>query len=237
MSGSSRRLTFATTGLVAAALTLPIGLATASSAAAAPARTPKPCVSSGCSIVSRADVDGDGRADTTSLTRRDKGKAYTLRVVTASGRVASTSVATPWLQGTGVAPFRGAVALDGARGSELVVLTGMGAHTSIHNVYTWRSGRLVAEKDPSGSTEWVTDGALSFSKGYTLRTVKGARQLTSISLVRDSWGTKATFTGTRIVARWQKGRWTPITERAVRMPEGPAVWSGAGWNVKGLARF
>ena len=114
---------------------------------------------------------------------------------------------------------------------------GSGAHTQYFNVFSWRRGALVAQKDPSGSTEWVTDGALSSSMGYTLRTVKGIKQLTQISLGRDSWDKNATFSGTRTVARWQNGRWTPITRRNVVVPATDAVWNGSGWNVAGLQRF
>ncbi|WP_040632225.1 hypothetical protein [Mobilicoccus pelagius] len=222
--------------VAAAAVAVPLGAAPASAATTAPARTPRACVTSGCTIVSRADVDGDGRADTTSLTRRDKGRAHTLRVVTAKGAVASTTFSTTWLP-SGLSPFYGATALDGARGSELVVLTQAGAHTLYHAVYTWRGGRLVAEKDPSGARDWVTDGAVSFAQGYTLRTVKGTKQLTSVAYSRDSFGRNATFSGRRIVARWQHGRWTPITDRAMIVKESPSVWTGAGWNAPGLTRF
>lgn len=223
------------TGAVVATLALPLGAAPAG-AAALTTSAPKPCVSSGCKVVSRADVDGDGRADTVSLTRQSRGAWHTLRVVTARGAVSSVKISTSWLW-SGQTPFLGAVALDGQRGAELVILTGTGAHTAFHRVYTWRSGRLVAEKDPSGSTTWTTDGAAAFARGYTLRTVKGAPQLTSIDYARDSWGDTATFSGRRIVAQWKNGRWTAITDRHVVVKEGPAVWRGAGWNVKGIARF
>lgn len=220
-------------GVVAAAVALPLGAAPAGAATTA---APKPCVGTGCSVVSRADVDGDGRPDTVSVTRQKKGASHTLRVVTARGAVSSVTVATPWLSESAPA-FRGAVTLDGVRGAELVLLTETGAHTSYHRVYTWRGGRLVAEKDPMGSTQWVTDGAAASSIGYTLRTVKGTPQLTSVAYSRDSWGRGATFSGRRVVAQWKNGRWTPITDRHMVVRESSAVWSGSGWNVRGLARF
>lgn len=214
-------------GLLTAALVLPAAASTA-----APARS---TCGAGCTIVSRADIDGDGRADTTSLTRLQKGKAHLLRTVTATGRTASTKVATPWLFGN--APFYGAAAMDGVRGSEIVLRTGSGAHTQFFGVYSWRGGKLVAQRDPAGSTEWVTDGALSFAAGYSLRTVKGTKQLTRISLSRDSWEAPATFSGVRTTAQWKNGRWTPITIRKVTVPETDAMWAGAGWNVRGLPRW
>lgn len=218
--------------VTAAAITASMAVAGATTAGAAAPSAATRC-GTGCSVVSRADVDGDGRADTTTVTRQKSG--YTLRTTTAAGRSASTQVKAKWQ--TEATPFVGAARMDGVKGAELVVRVGSGAHTQYFNVFSWRRGALVAQKDPSGSTEWVTDGALSSSMGYTLRTVKGIKQLTQISLGRDSWDKNATFSGTRTVARWQNGRWTPITRRNVVVPATDAVWNGSGWNVAGLQRF
>lgn len=222
----------ATATAVTAALTLSLTAAGATTASAATTSPAKGC-GSGCSVVSRADVDGDRRADTTTLTT-SKGR-YTLRTTTAAGRSSSVRIKPMWQAED--APFVGAPQMDGAKGAELVVRTGSGAHTQYFNVYSWRRGALVAQKDPSGATTWVTDGAMSVAIGYTVRTVKGVKQMTQINLGRDSWEKNATFTGTRIVARWQNGRWTPITRRHVVTPANDSVWSGAGWNVAGLQRF
>lgn len=222
---SSRRLVAAR--IVAAAFV--------STAVVVPVATSAQAATAGPSVVSRADVDGDGRADVTSLTRLSGGKAYTLRTTTAAGRTATTRVDTPWLFGR--EPFVGAVPMDGVRGSEIVLRTETGAHTQYHRVFTWRSGRLVAQKDPSGSLDWITDGAAAFAAGYRLRTVDGVKQLTQISLSRDSWAPGATFSGTRFVARWENGQWRPITARSVKMPANESVYAGAGWNVGSLPRW
>lgn len=218
--------------VTAAAITASMAVAGATTAGAAAPSAATRC-GTGCSVVSRADVDGDGRADTTTVTRQKSG--YTLRTTTAAGRSASTQVKAKWQ--TEATPFVGAARMDGVKGAELVIRTGSGAHTQYSNVYSWRRGALVAQKDPSGSTSWVTDGAMSSSIGYTVRTVKGVKQMTSISLGRDSWEKNATFSGTRIVARWQNGRWTPSTVRAITTPATDSVWNGAGWNVAGLPRW
>lgn len=223
------------TARTATTAALTVSLAAAGAMTSSAATTASKTCGSGCSVVSRADVDGDGRADTTTITQAKGGLAYTVRTTTAAGASATARVKGLWHPET--APFVGAPQMDGVKGAELVVRVGSGAHTQYFNVFSWRRGALVAQKDPSGSTEWVTDGALSSSMGYTLRTVKGIKQLTQISLGRDSWDKNATFSGTRTVARWQNGRWTPITRRNVVVPATDAVWNGSGWNVAGLQRF
>ncbi|MDO5630093.1 MAG: hypothetical protein Q4G43_17405 [Mobilicoccus sp.] len=210
---------------LAAAVALPLVAAPAATAATGQG-----------AVVSRADIDGDGRPDTTTLRSSRDGTRQTLTVKTAAGRTSSATINTPYLFDR--TPFHGVAEIDGAAGHEIVINTGSGAHTLFFAVYSWRDGKLVAQTDPaSGSTEWVTDSALSASQGYRVQTVRGVRQLTSVALARDTWGRNATFSGTRVTAQWRDGRWMTITRRAVTVPaDSPTVAASAGWHVTGLAR-
>lgn len=184
--------------------------------------------------MTRVDVDGDRKVDTVSITPGRGSSTHVVRVVTARKTAAQTTLKTPWLMGQKA--WFGAAAVDGAPGAELVVRTGFGAHTSLFNVLSWRSGKLVAQKDPSTrSTQWSTDGAASISQGYRTWTKGGATMLTTSTYLREDTGRRDHFVGSVDTFRWQRGRWAPVTSRQIRLPESsPALSSAYGWHIRGL---
>lgn len=213
--------------------------AAAPSASAAPAgvptASPVACSSSACTVVARVDVDGDGRADTVSVTptRAHGSVAQTLRVVTARKQVAQVAYATPYLHSSPT--WFGAARIDGVTGNELVVRTGWGAHSQWFAVYSWRGGKLVAQRDPSsGSTEWVTDGAWMTTKGYTVQVAGGQRTLTAREYLRSE-GDSHRFDGTAVTFTWRGGAWRRTSSSHVRVAEtSPKVEAAYGWHVSGL---
>lgn len=189
-------------------------------------------------VVARVDVDGDGRRDvvtTASATFRGE-PATTLAVRTASGRKAAVTIPTPWLYGQSA--WLGATDLDGARGAELVLRTGQGAHTQFNAVYAWRGGSLAAQADPSsGSTEWWTDGAMSISKGYTATRYRGAKALVVREYVTDLTASTPRATGTISTYVWREAGWAPVsTVRRSVSPSAPEVGAAYGWHAAGLPR-
>ena len=226
--------------LALAATVLTGGATTASAAptavpsAAPTADAPPVCLAAGCRVVTRADVDGDGRRDRTSITPTTRGgrKAQVLRTVTARGEVAHVTVPTPWLYGESA--WFGAAFLDGRPGAELVLRTGYGAHTQYFGVYGWERGRLAARQDPSTrSTQWSTDGALSVTKGYAVGRSGGAMTLAATEYhANDGW---TAMVGTRSTFRWSKGAWRKAGTVTLRAGlNSPALAAAYGWHVKGL---
>lgn len=189
-------------------------------------------------VAARVDVDGDGRRDTVTLTpiRADGDPAVKVSVTTARRATSSLVVGTPWLYGNPA--WHGAADLDGARGAELVLHSGFGAHTQFWRVLTWRDGRLVSESDPSsGDDTWITDGALSISKGYRVEEHHGRRTLVASTYERNGWGRRATMSGTVTTFTWRRGDWreTSTTTSTVRA-NAKVVNAAYGWNVPGLPR-
>lgn len=244
MSVSLARTTLALSGALALAGTLaavPAGAAPATGAA--PARSvagkaPSPCLATGCKVVARVDVDGDGRADTVSSTptRANGAAAWTLRVVTARKAVAQVTYGTPYLY-EGPSWF-GAARMDGVVGHELVVRTGWGAHTQYFGVYSWRGGKLVAQRAPgTRSREWFTDGAYWISQGYTGGLSKGRKTLTTRTYLRGEGASRKYFTGTATTYTWRAGAWRKTGSSTVRVHEtSPKVAAAYGWRVAGLPR-
>lgn len=157
---STMRSTIATT----AGLTLlGAGLAVPAQAAA-----PDACEDAGssCSIVSRADVDGDGIRDSVSQVTWGKQENGTVRVTT---RVATADgekmyVVTELDQAQ--RGYYGAARVDGEDGYEIVIRTAVGAHTAYHQVLTYRDGRLTSLKDPRNRYRWITDSSVWSAMGY-----------------------------------------------------------------------
>ncbi|GAB3115296.1 hypothetical protein GCM10027055_22820 [Janibacter alkaliphilus] len=153
MSAARRTTALATIG---AAATLLAGMP---SAQASTTTSDDACSGiSGCEIVSRADVDGDGQRDSVAVHGRWS-SSVGLRVVTATGEVMSTR--TPISAHIATEnPFYGAARIDGVAGYELVLMTSAGAHTFEHRVITVRGGELTTLKDPVNRYRWVTDSSV-----------------------------------------------------------------------------
>lgn len=206
--------------------------------ASAPAAASTRTATAAARLVSRADVDGDGRADRTTIARTTAhgDPAWRLTTRTARGRSSSVVVETPWLFGEPA--WYGAAALDGAPGAELVVRSGFGAHTAMFRMFSWRGGRLVAQADPStGDAEWSTDGALSVSKGYRFTTRRGVTTLTASIYERDFSRNPNVMDGTVRTYTWRSGAWRATSVRTGRvLDSSPHVANAYGWNAAGLPR-
>lgn len=147
------------TSLLAALGAVATLIAGTSSAQASPTAAADACTGiSGCEIVSRADVDGDGWRDSVAVHGRWS-TSVGLRVLTASGEVMSTRTPVSGYVATD-AHFYGAARIDGVDGYELVLLTSAGVHTFEHRVVTVRDGELTTLKDPVNRYLWVTDSSV-----------------------------------------------------------------------------
>lgn len=185
--------------------------------------------------VSRTDVDGDGRADTTTLTadRDSTSGPAVLTVRTATGRTMST---TTEMSHTDLdRSFWGAAKVDGEAGYELVLWTDMGAHTGWFRVITERGGRLTTLVDPSGAYRWSVDQAVWVGKGYRRTTTSiGRAKMTMYTATATTGG--STFDQTVRSYQWSNGRWARMgaVERKVKAAE---AYRYADWYVPYLPKF
>jgi hypothetical protein len=228
-------------GVAAGTLALALGACAAPSAKPAGATAPTdaaaaaaPGVCAGvarCQVVTGADVDGDGRRDRVGLVS-ESGEHVVVRVRAADGALLRRELDVVWFPRPEVL---GAAPIDGRAGAEVVVGTGMGAHTLFFTALTARSGRLVRLPAPGGGTEWMIDGAYSFHAGVT-RTVDGGRTVVVLrEAVRD--GTVARFSGHDRAYVWRGDGWRHVrTERTHYRGEHRVARIG-GWHVPGLPRM
>lgn len=203
-------------------------------AQAAPTATTTVSAALAGTVVSTADIDGDGRRDRTTLEGRGtRGDGLAIiRVQTATGRTMRATTRLGYVEPT--RSFHAAAAIDGVRGKEIVVQTDMGAHTPWYRVLTVRDGRLVTLVDPEGQSRWTVDSALWIGKGYT-RTVTstGSVRMTSHVALRD--GAAQPFTLTTRTVRWSNGRWAPVSVRKAKVSAANA-YRLADWHVAGVPR-
>lgn len=190
-----------------------------------------------CRIVSKTDVDGDGRGDLTGMTtykRADGTGTATLRVLTASGRSMTTKTEINHFAGQ---TFYGAAKMDGQAGYELVVMTDMGAHTPWFRAVTYRNGRLVTLVDPEGQYRWTVDSAVWIGKGYkrTVTSTGEVRMTSYVALDNTPVGDRR-YDLTTKQAAWRNGRWERVsTTKRVVGPD--AAYRYADWYVPYLPKF
>lgn len=190
---------------------------------------------SGCTVVSRADVDGDGRADsvgTTQTKRTDGTGTTTVRVRTASGTRMST---TTELERPVDKPFYGAARIDGAPGYELVVNTGPGAHTGWFRVITYRDGRLTTLRDPNGAYRWTVDAASWIGKGYR-RTTTSTGALKMMACTALDTEHDGTFRLQTTAVTWRNGGWSRLG-RTTRTVGPSTAYRYADWSVPYLEKY
>lgn len=216
---------------------LTLALVATGFAGSAQAAAPDACAGvSGCTIVSRADVDGDGAADSVGMKvwLGTEGQKVTTRVVTADGERLQTTTQTS----RSIAPvselYRGAARIDGETGYEIVVLSDMGAHTAYYRVITYREGRLVTLKDPRNRWRWITDGSIWSDFGYQrTTTATGALKMVAREAIdedRDGDFTQRTFN-----SGWRWGGWYRMGA-STRHDVSPWVAHRyTGWHVPYLA--
>lgn len=200
-------------------------------------------------VTSRADIDGDGRPDTTTLSQVPTSRGhhrYVLRITTSGGVSTRIPMTIPF-EIDPLPPkslWVGAAHLDGVRGAELVldVSPGVG-DTPEELVYTWRKGRLVGAPAPNGlawgkgsaRNEWRIANTLWAISGYTFATKGGVRQVTHHDLKGRMVGEKPVYAGRHTTYRWSAGTWRRVSSRPVRgLSEKAAVpfadWHGLRWS-------
>jgi hypothetical protein len=186
------------------------------------------------------DVDGDGTRDSVDLSYLGSDK-FELAVTTTKGKtskVAFTSHVEP-----GMVPaaqtWYGADAIDGRKGSELIVhlydpsVTDSGQNLDIE-VYTWRAGHLVVESAPAAATGtgWqvgVTEGSEG-AAGYWFFTSHGRRYVDTSRLTTGEWPWHYQGSITRSV--WRNGKWAKVSTRTARTKAMP---DGLTWKQVGMA--
>ncbi len=191
---------------------------------------------SGCRVVARVDVNGDGRRDAVGIARRGSSSAgngaVVVRVRTGTYRIVAARRPLDYWYGS---PWHGAASLDGRRGKELVVGHVAGAHTQFFWVLTMRAGRLVTLRAPGGAPDWVVDGAYNVSRGW----LRGADQRvgTVVRRTADRNGTSRTFHAVATTFRWTSGGWQRVRRTVHPRLAERTAYAWGGWRVRGLPRW
>ncbi len=181
-------------------------------------------------VVSRQDVDGDGRRDTTTYTVL-AGDRVRITVRTGDGSPARRVLDTGLWPGRG-GEWLGAAPIDGAPGAELVVGTTMGAHAPLYTVLTMADDELRVQANPAAPTpEWWTDAFANGFAGWTRTVRDGVVRMTFTMVFRD--GDSRRFEGTRDTFRWDRG-WQREGRTEVSVRGDRAAARLSGWHVPGL---
>lgn len=185
-----------------------------------------------CKVVTRVDVDGDGRKDQVGLVQsraNPMGHTVTVRVRTAKGRTMKTSHKAWWYGST----WHGSARVDGVAGRELVVGKSVGAHMMQFRVITLRRGKLVTLKAPGNAASWPIDSSYSFNHGWTRSVSKGTVSMTSRYAQRRNASTH-NLTTSRYV--WRNGAWRLASSKKSVVANSKGATVG-GWRVPGLKRY
>ena len=182
---------------------------------------PKP-VPRGNLVTSRADIDGDGRADTTTFRlvppRGASSSLCRLSVRTATGQRAHLNFRLGYEMQDASDFWMGMTGIDGHRGNEVVLdlVGGIGDATDIRS-YAWRDGRLVlvpaagsTRRWPNWELMWTDFGA---ARGYTFSQSGGTRYVTRHDY-RQVKGTNR-FAGTDTRYRWSGSGWRKVSTTKV----------------------
>lgn len=217
-----------------------VAVAAAVAMSVAPVLTPRAEAATGvcsgvsyCTVVSKADVDGDGRADQVGLVQKAKnpfGDKVTIRVRTAKGRTMTSSHDAYWYGST----WHGAAKVDGVAGHDLVVGTSVGAHLMMFRVLTVRSGKLVTLKAPGNQYRWFVDSSYSFNEGWTRSVSKGTVSMTYRGAVRIDNSTRHRLVTARYT--WRSGAWRLASKKTTTV-SGSVAGQVGGWHVPYLRRF
>ncbi|WP_156409694.1 hypothetical protein [Nocardioides sp. Soil796] len=176
-----------------------------------------------------SDVDGDGTIDGISI-RRKSANVCSVRV-TMGTRVAGTKdLYTSW---GNPCVYHGDAPIDPVKGSEISILTGMGAHTAWHSIVTWRNGRLVLERSPI-RPQWTVDSTVMVQEGVRrTRNANGEIRLVHTGVTRGNgnrWGGQAE------TYAYRNGKWVISARKQVVLSDAAASRVG-GWHVRYLPRF
>lgn len=200
-------------------ITIPAAGAPAATASATPT-TPNTTASLVKTV--RVDVDGDGVADTVKLFHLE-GKKFKLQVITATKK-SSVRFTSAVSKDNGVdSVWYGASKMDRVAGAELVVLRWTtkavkGKATIPVGVYTWRKGKLVAQKAPTsprGSGWRLSTSYTNFSQGYRFFMKSGKRYVDTAYLDMGPEGENWRGKTTRSV--WKHKKWVKVSTRKVNL--------------------
>lgn len=189
----------------------------------------------GCRVVARVDVDGDGNRDPVGVASRgakgaEKG-AVIVRVMTSPGKITSVTRATEFWYGP---PYQGAAAVDGRPGSEIFVGRLVGAHTETFRALTWRAGGLVDLDAPGRGHFWMVEGAYSVVYGWwkVSSDPDGIVYRRVASRVRNS----DTFRGRITKYRSTGDAWTRVWSHRLSVRE-KVAGGWAGFRIRGLQNY
>lgn len=189
----------------------------ASAVPAAPMATKvdlRPRQAKGCKIVTRRDVDGDKRADTTTVTptRVKKRPAYILRTVTAREQVSQVVVTSEKYAGDiNRWPYPGSGSFDGAPGVELLMFSGVsGANSISYRMYSWGNGKLVEARAPGRDTQWSFSSSIRWASEVRIGHLRGVREMTigGYEQVREG-----VWSGLVEIYQWRRGAWRYLDTR------------------------
>ncbi len=191
-----------------------------------------------CRLVSRADVDGDRRADQVALV--EYGDKYTttrsvVRVRTAYGRTMTRTIDGHW---SGETSWHGSAAIDGRPGYELVIGRHTGAHMKQYAVLTFRNGQLATLKAPGGAWTWMTDNSYSWCAGWHRTTSNGQVVVTFGFAERDFNQTSGDprYRVKKSKYVWSNGWWKPAGSKTSGWVGGAEAVKVVGWRIPYLPR-
>lgn len=161
------------------------------------------------------DVDGDGTRDTVKLKYLGS-EQFELTVTTTKGKTSAVTFTRELesLPDSERDAWYGASEMDGRKGSELAVRVGSNDSTDTTiGVYTWRSGKLVAEAAPAtpkGARWVINEDRFTRAYGYTFFTKSGRRYVDASSLTTT---TTTPWRGKVTRSVWRKDKWVRVSTR------------------------
>ncbi|MBN9105151.1 MAG: hypothetical protein J0I14_09125 [Propionibacteriaceae bacterium] len=228
--------------ITAAAITVvPFAPVPASAAVAVPGRAVAPAAVPAPTLAKHVDtdMDGDGTRDSVTLNYLGSNR-FQLVVTTTKGKTAKATftsrVDAKWAPPADT--WYGASAIDGRKGSELIVnkFTRKTAESRFNvtlGVYTWRSGKLVAEKAPAslwGKTWKVNATQAGEARGYNFFTRSGHRYVDVTRMTTGKYTSPWNGHVTRSV--WRNGAWVKLWTHKARTVKGSTLTK---WGQVGIA--
>jgi hypothetical protein len=179
------------------------------------------------------DLDGDGTLDTVTLFYQGAGR-FSLTGVTTKKVLASVSFSSSVEKASDLPRvLYGASAIDGVKGSELIVtsttLATGGGSTTRQLVYTWRKGKLVAEAPPASGwgKSWQLSQRDNETRGYRFFDSHHHRYVDASWLKEYSNPPRWKGTITRSV--WRGGKWVKTSKRAAKPVRSLSTWGQVGF--------
>lgn len=204
-------------------------------AAPAQAAAPNACEDlADCTIVSRADVDGDGTRDSVGLTQSktsESGYSAIIHVATADGETLTTQT---HIRIPTVEAWWGAAAMDGEKGHELVLQSDAGAHTGWYRVITYRDGRLTTLRDPHQQYRWPIDSSASSGAGYRRTVMSSGKPLMYSYRYRINNSTGRYVQAMKAVT-WSNGHWSQVSRSSTSVSPKTQV-ERSDWAVPDLPK-